>query len=518
MNTSTLLPTFLSISVILLYAALCTSLANVQQWDVFEISLTGPVDGNPFVDVTLTANFTLNNSSIKTIRGFYDSDGVYRIRFMPPLVGKWTYVTASNRAELSGKTGEFACEKAAGNNRGPVIVRNTYHFAYMDGTPFRQFGTTVYNHAFQSLNVQKQTHDTLKRSPFNKVRMLALPVNNDTIFPYEKTSEGKWHFQKFNTHFFQRLDSIIVTLRDQQIEADVILFNPYNNKIGFRDMTREDDTLFVRYIVSRLSAYRNVWWSMANEYDRLKNRQTSDWDRIGNLVKSEDPYDHLRSIHFSQTMYNPSNDWVTHNSAQNGHAVADFGRAVLYRDVCPKPVVYDEVFYEGDINSRWGQLSGQEMVLRFWMGTIAGTYVGHSETFGGTEGHSWLSNGGELKGESAPRIAFLKDVLNNASIDNIEPIDRFYENYFGGKSAEYYLVYFGREQHNEWLFELNKDGISDGMKFTVDVLDTWNMTVTSVGKVFTLKHYSMYAFRDEHNATVELPGRQYIALRIQRIV
>lgn len=516
MNTSKLLPPLLPFCLIILYAVLCASLTNVQQWDVFETNVIGPTDGNPFVDVTLTANFTHNNESIET-SGFYDGNGVYRIRFMPPLVGKWTYITVSNREELSGKSGEFVCEKAADNNHGPVMVSNTHHFAYADGTRFRQFGTTVYEHAFQSEDLQRQTHDSLKRSPFNKVRVLALPAANYTIPPYEKTSEGKWDFSSFNTSFFQRLDSIIETLRDQQIEADVILFNPYNNNIGFRNMTRDDDTLFVRYIVSRLSAYRNVWWSMANEYDFIKNRNISDWHRIGNLVKSEDPYGHLRSIHCGPTMYNPSNDWVTHNSVQNGHAVADFGRAVLYRDVCPKPVVYDEVFYEGNIEKRWGQLSGQEMVLRFWMGTIAGTYVGHSETYRDIEGRSWLSNGGHMRGESAPRIAFLKDVVNNASLDGIEPIDRYYENYFGGKPGQYYLVYFGREQPNQWSFELPREGLSNDMKFKVDVLDTWNMTVTPVEKVFTLKLYSGYKFRDEYNTTVELPEQPYIALRIQRI-
>jgi len=56
------------------------------------------------------------------------------------------------------------------------------------------------------------------------------------------------------------------------------------------------------------------------------------------------------------------------------------------------------------------------------------------------------------------------------------------------------------------------DGFSDGMKFVVDVLDTWNMTVMSVAKVF--KHYSTYRFRDQYNATVKLPGQPFIALRI----
>jgi hypothetical protein len=98
-------------------------------------------------------------------------------------------------------------------------------------------------------------------------------------------------------------------------------------------------------------------------------------------VQASDPYGHLRSIHNGMLIYNHMQPWVTHVSIQNGSAVEDFGRAVIYRDVYRKPVVFDEVKYEGNLPQRWGNLSPEEMVLRFWEGTIAGTYVGHGETY-----------------------------------------------------------------------------------------------------------------------------------------
>jgi hypothetical protein len=45
-----------------------------------------------------------------------------------------------------------------------------------------------------------------------------------------------------------------------------------------------------------------------------------------------------------------------------------------------KPVIWDEVKYEGNITSEWGALSGIEESDRFWWGAIKGVYVGHSET------------------------------------------------------------------------------------------------------------------------------------------
>jgi len=49
------------------------------------------------------------------------------------------------------------------------------------------------------------------------------------------------------------------------------------------------------------------------------------------------------------------------------------------------------------------------------------------------------------------------------------------------------------------------------------VLDTWNMTITPVEKIFTIKPATPYFFRDREEAKVKLPGSKYIALRIRRV-
>jgi len=146
-------------------------------------------------------------------------------------------------------------------------------------------------------------------------------------------------------------------------------------------MDTASDDRYVRYPRRAARRLSNVWWSLANEYDLIRDKKESDWDRIFQLVQATDPCAHLRSIHNCARIYNNNQPWVTHASIQNGAAVEDPERAVLYRDVYRKPVVFDEVKYEGDSRARWGQLSSQELVHRFWCGTVAGTYVGHSEIF-----------------------------------------------------------------------------------------------------------------------------------------
>lgn len=56
--------------------------AAVEQWGIFDVSLSGPTNGNPFLDVQLSTRFSLGDTNID-VDGFYDGGGVYRVRFMP---------------------------------------------------------------------------------------------------------------------------------------------------------------------------------------------------------------------------------------------------------------------------------------------------------------------------------------------------------------------------------------------------------------------------------------------------
>ena len=79
-----------------------------------------------------------------TVPGFYDGEGVYKVRFSPPCQGQWRYETRSNRPELNGKSGSFTAGPPSADNHGPVQVFKTFYLRYADGTPYHQFGTTCY--------------------------------------------------------------------------------------------------------------------------------------------------------------------------------------------------------------------------------------------------------------------------------------------------------------------------------------------------------------------------------------
>jgi hypothetical protein len=147
---------------------------KVEQWSVFEIELKGPSTGNPYRDVELEAVFLNGEENIR-VPGFYDGEGIYRIRFSPKTLGNWTYRIKSNEAELSGQTGEFKAVAPTGENHGPVNIVNTFYLQYADGTPFYAVGTTAYQWTSVKQDVQAKTLETLAESPFNKIRMCVFP-------------------------------------------------------------------------------------------------------------------------------------------------------------------------------------------------------------------------------------------------------------------------------------------------------------------------------------------------------
>ena len=522
---------------------------TVEKWDVFEVSLTAQTSQNPF-DVEFGAEFSCAGHTVK-VTGFYDGGDTYRIRFMPELEGAWSYVTTSSLGGLNGQRGGFTCVKPAAGNHGPVRVANQHHFAYADGTKYIPVGTTCYVWNLQGDELEEKTLNTLDKAPFNKMRMSVFPKryafnrNEPPSYPFPgqvtrawdpemmrtyRTSEPPqfWDFSRFNPEYFQHLDRRILDLRTRGIEADLILFHPYDfGAWGFDRMPREVNDRLLRYLVARLGAYRNLWWSFANEYDLFTGWTMVDWDRVMKLVYEIDPFNHLRGIHNCFSFYDHTKPWVTHSSVQSHF----LDRMPLWREKYGKPVVVDECGYEGDIHLMWGDLSAEEMVLRFWHGFTLGGYVGHGETYVNDRDELWWAKGGVLIGQSGPRIAFLRGIFEQAP--NLNPLlrpdnetinaldgdfllrrmsegakrpelavsDGRANSETGGYNNEegYYIFYYGMHQPSNRNFN-----IPEG-HFKVDVIDTWNMTIETVAEnvVGSLK--------------VNLPGRKYMAVRIQRI-
>jgi hypothetical protein len=501
---------------------------TVSQWDIFEFSASGPSDGNPFIDVTFQASFILGNRRV-SVPGFYDGDGTYRVRFCPDTQGDWRFETSSNFDELDGLEGAFSVSGPREGNHGPVRVRNRYHFAHADGTPFLSFGTTCYAWTHQPEAMQAETLDTLGRTGFNKIRMGVFPKHypynqNPALHNvYEKTGEGEgdMDFDRPNPEAFRHFETQIGKLAEMGVQADIILFHPYD-RWGYADMTPEQDCRFLAYLAARISAYHNVWWSLANEYDFMLDTKPMElWHKFCHVLEENDHVGHLRSIHNGNPALNYDHrlPWITHVCIQHW----DVKQTPLWRETYGKPVVNDEPEYEGNLYQSWGNISAEELVHRFWTTVVRGGYAGHGETYADPDDLIWWAKGGKLHGQAWERLKWMRELLEQDVTHGLEPLGTYYQfpwgRISGGTDGEdgVRYIYFGEHQPVRWSTGLPTD---DG-DYDVDLIDTWNMTVEPAKRVEAhfippTRHGKITRGGGTDAAfAVELPGRTGLALRIR---
>lgn len=493
---------------------------NVERYGVFEVTFDGKTEGNPFVDAHVSGTFSGQDETIRA-DGFYDGGSTYKVRFMPSFAGRYTYRIEGSCLDEAIE-GEFDVDDAKPGNHGPVSVSGTSHFAYADETVYTPFGTTCYVWTHQEQALQQKTLDTLRQSAFNKIRFCIFPkhyLHNFTdpvTFPYEGTPcdrsglteqnfayhgtlpGNQWDYTRFNVDHFRKIEQRIMDLMEMGIEADLIVMHPYDCW-GFSRMSREQDQLYWEYVIARFSAFRNVWWSLANEYDFLPEKTDEDWLFYANLLIRKDPYQRMRSVHNGTKIYDFSHDWVTHCSIQS----SETQRTQAWRDQFQKPVVIDEMCYEGDIDQGWGNITAQEMSHRCWDVALRGGYIGHGETYVHPRDILWWSHGGDLHGESEPRIAFLRRVLEAVPGQQLKATPYSWDCISAGPEMSddadaWRLIYFGIKRPSFRNFHFD-----DEHDYQVEIIDTWNMTIEDAGT-----HRGWFK--------IPLPARQYIALRIIR--
>ena len=457
---------------------------TIKQYDIFEVTFDG--------ETSVTAEFSMGETKV-FVESFLCGEGQQAVRFMPHLAGEWQYAVA-------GKVGAFSCVPQEGVH-GRVQAAG-HHFTYEDCTPYYPFGTTSYAWTSQEDALIDETIASLKAAPFNKIRMCIFPKNmpynhnEPPYFPFAKDENGEWDTSKPDLRYWDRLDKCLLALREMNIEADVILFHPYD-RWGFSKLGMQRNLQYLKYAVARLSAYRNVWWSLANEYEVVESIRMDDWDTIGCFIKEHDAFGHLTSIHNWMRLY-PKKDWMTHLSIQSG----EVRRVQEWQNAYDLPVVIDEFGYEGDIPFNWGNLSAFEFIIRAWAIASVGGYATHGETFHREDEVLWWAKGGKLYGQAPARWAFLRGVIEE--IGALDPIPHGFEDPNGLAFDSIFLtIAKDFPPHEKWNVQnafVKFHGMNEGHRlyylsrecpcffdltlpeadaYKVEVIDIWEMTRTT---------------------------------------
>ncbi len=471
---------------------------TVRRYEIFEWTLSADVSGieNPFTQVTLKAVVTGPDGE-KRLDGFYDGSDRFVLRYMPKSEGVFTLTTRSNLPALDKRTAAFTAMPAAPENHGPVEVRGM-HFRHHDGARAFVMGTTAYVWHHRPAEVRKKTLDSFETFGFNKIRMLFFPKHytggygaidvsyEPPCYPFEGTP-GAFDFTRPNPAFFREYEDRLRELDARGIIADTILFHPYDFGHWAIDTGMDEDQAlaYLKYLIARIASFKNVWWSLANEYDikMLPDKKTlrvgydvRDWDVIGEFIKARDPSGHPVSCHnipFGRIY--PDRPWMSHVSYQHPDT---YTTMIELQARYQKPVINDEYQYEGNTPDDWGNTTGEIELERHWRSAMAGGYATHGEAFIRDNNRDiFWAYGGDLIGESPKRLKYLREIIERCPFEEMQRdfVNSDACNYYAlRKGYDFYLIFSRRKLPGKHLWVAEWTAPREGIRYKLTAYDAWN--------------------------------------------
>jgi hypothetical protein len=307
----------------------------VPRWSVAEIALaaTGTYE-NLYTQTSVTAAFTGPGGAKHTVRGFWDGERRFVIRFTPSIEGTWTYSTNSQDDGLNGKSGTIVCGPPAKNSHGFLRrdAEHPYSFVWDDGTRYFMWGQTAYDVLRVAMvnDGWKADVDKALAHGMTKIRFHVFAQGDKSsgyggeppqpeVHPFLGTGRKVDH-DRPNLPYWRKLDEYVNYLASKRMVADLILFNPYGPASAHGTVAQ--DERFARYLLARYAAFPNVIWCLSNECEKSRDY----WDGIGTIVRGEDPWassgKFLRPLSIHQ---HTRKDFAFHDSNWPVHAIIQWG-------------------------------------------------------------------------------------------------------------------------------------------------------------------------------------------------
>jgi len=289
---------------------------------VSELGFTaGCKSADPFNEIELNVRFIHEKGESWLVPGYWAGDNDWRVRFAPPLSGRYTFRTESSDAAdalLHGQTGSLTAEPYTGAHpllkHGSLQVsRNKRHFEHEDGTPFLWLGDTWWMGLchrwrwpddFQVMTADRQ------RQGFNVVQIVAGLYPDMAAFDPRGANEAGFPWERdwarINPAYFDMADLRIAWLvRSGIVPCIVGTWGYYLPWLGVEKMKKH-----WRYLIARWGAYP-VLWCLAGEA-AMPYYITPDfkgdgrwlkthWTDVARYVRDLDPYHHPITLHSTIT-------------------------------------------------------------------------------------------------------------------------------------------------------------------------------------------------------------------------
>jgi hypothetical protein len=455
------------------------SAPSMDAYDFVEVAVnvTAPDARNPFTDARVTGSFETSDASKHwQVEGFSDSpDGTtYRIRFMPPAAGDYKYnISYQQGAFQRTHTGVFHAVDT--HRRGPIRIDPQYrwHFVW-EGTGEHYFfnGTTAYwLTGWKEERIIRNSIDRLHRLKVNRIRVTVAgrsnlffgePVmtgenysNLPTAWPAERPNDFThpgFDYTRFYIPLWQKFERMLRYSRDRDVIISVVL-DMNDNKVH-PAAGSEDERRFIRYAVSRFSAFSNITWDLGDDLEGYRDDQ---WTHdTGTLIEQCDPYHHLATSHPMKTIHQDrASEWFGFTSYQDWsrqqHALMLESRELQKKTGRIIPQTNEEYGYE-DHYPLWaapGSDSADVLRRTAWDIMMAGGYQTAGETCRrGTNiapdtGGGWMNGRGDDTMTMFLGYGHMVDFFTSFEWWKTDPHDELVDNgaYCLAKPHDIYAVY-----------------------------------------------------------------------------
>ena len=358
---------------------------------------------NPFQEVDLDVVLAHEGGQTWKVPAFWSGGQEWRVRFAPPLPGRYEFRTECSDISdsgLQGKTGALVAEAYVGNHPllqhgGLRVSTDHHHLEHEDGTPFFWLGDTWWMGLTQRLtwpdDFQRLAADRIAKG-FTVIQIVAgLYPDMDWYDPRGMNEAGYPYDQELtqiNPAYFDMADLRIQYLvRSGLMPCVVGCWGYFLSWIGVERMKKH-----WRYLIARWGAYPLTWClagegtmpyylSKTPEQDAITQKEG--WTELGRYVRATDPMQRLVTIHAGGNGVGRDNvvddsvlDFDLLQTGHGGYKSIPNTMSMITAQVArvpAKPVVDGEVNYEGFLYGNFDEVQR----LAFWGCMLSGA-AGHT--------------------------------------------------------------------------------------------------------------------------------------------
>jgi len=356
----------------------------VSQNTRWELTLTSTKTyANPFLDVTVTVEYTKAGAPSLYGYGFWDGGATFKLRQAFPEPGTWHYKTTASDPANSGlhtQEGDVQVLPYTGTNalyrHGFLQVSTDHRFlTHADGTPFLWLGDTLWGATVWL--TEAGFHDAV--ADRRAKHFTVLQTNFARANEVDTAGDAPWQGDRWNVRFMQKLDRMFSNANDQGM---YLFVNGLVDLVWDRGIPQYER--LVEMIGARYAAhYVSFAASMADPYDPLLEQLNAAIQRTApRTLVTQHPgaaTNGQGAVGTAEQYYDtPLVDYVMDATGGEGDLEVACQHAIdwslrLYTHVPPKPVVNGQAWYEG-VAGGTAEIAAQLGYLSMLSGNAGYTY------------------------------------------------------------------------------------------------------------------------------------------------